>query len=470
MFVGRESELAELERRWASGRFEFGVVYGTRRIGKTTMLQEFINGKKAFYFQARKADEKDNLSAFSREYRRFRKLDEHVRYETFSDVFESIADDANSGRMVLIIDEIAYLCQKNQSLLSLLQFFVDGAFRKAQLMLILSGSNVSFMEEILNNRNDPLYQRATFQIHLEKMPFHEARAFVEDKSIEEQIQYLALFGPHPYYLGMIDHSVSFQENVRQLLYSKYGTLLDAPEKIMPVGVSEQNMYNSILQAVARGKRFSKEIAEAVGVENNYVAKYLSSLVQMQVLERRESFIRNKKTNYSAVVDSLLRFWYRFIFDQRDVIQNGFGEMLFHEDLEGIRDFTARSFEDVALLWLEEQNREGQLPVYYGPIRNYTVENSRLGRSVELDGLAEGIGKQKNHLLAVECKYRKMPFNMSMLDHLHESLSLFNQYEVIDYYLVSRSGFTEDVCAIQDPHIHLVTLEDIFRQHSGKPDQ
>ncbi len=101
MFVGRESELAELERRWAGDRFEFGVVYGTRRIGKTTMLQEFIKGKKAFYFQARKADEKDNLSAFSREYRRFRGMDEHVRYESFSDAFESIASNANSGRMVL---------------------------------------------------------------------------------------------------------------------------------------------------------------------------------------------------------------------------------------------------------------------------------------------------------------------------------------------------------------------------------
>ena len=461
MFVGRELELAELERRWTSERFEFGVVYGTRRIGKTTLLQEFIKGKKAFYFQARKADEKDNLSAFSREYRRFRGMDEHVRYETFSDAFESIASDAKNERMVLIIDEIAYLCQKSQSLLSLLQFFVDGAFRQARLMLILSGSNVSFMEQILNDKNDPLYQRATFQIHLEKMPFHEARAFVKDHSTQEQVQYLGLFGPHPYYLGMIDHTISFQDNVRQLLYSKYGTLLDAPEKIMPVGVSEQNMYNSILQAVARGKRFSKEIAEAVGVENNYVAKYLSTLVHMQVLERRESFIRNKKTNYYAVADSLLRFWYRFIFDQRDVIQNGFGEVLFREDLDGIRDFTARSFEDVALLWLEEQNRDGKLPVYYGPIRNYTVENSRLGRSVELDGLAEGLGKQKDRLLCVECKYRKAPFNMAMLDHLRESLSLFDQYAVIDYYLISRSGFTEEVRAIHDPQLHLFGLDDIF---------
>ena len=88
----------------------------------TTMLQEFIKGKRAFYYQARKADEKDNLTAFSREYRRFRGMDEHVRYDTFADAFESIATDARSQRMILIIDEIAYLCQKNQSLLSLLQF------------------------------------------------------------------------------------------------------------------------------------------------------------------------------------------------------------------------------------------------------------------------------------------------------------------------------------------------------------
>ena len=185
MFVGRESELAELERRWASGRFEFGVVYGTRRIGKTTMLQEFIKGKRAFYFQARKADEKDNLTAFSRDYRRFRDMDEHVRYEGFADAFESIAADAKSERIVFIIDEIAYLCQKN------------------------------------------------------------------------------------------------------------------------------------------------------------------------------------------------------------------------------------------------------------------------------------------HLLAVECKYRKAPFSRAMLDHMRESLSLFDQYEVIDYYLVYRSGFTEDMRAMNDPHLHLVTLEDIFQPHAGK---
>ena len=461
MFIGRTSELAELEQRWQRGRFEFGVVFGTRRIGKTTLLQEFIKGKNAFYFQARKADEKDNLAAFSQAFRKMQGIDAHLTYSSFPDAFDAIADLAKKQRMVLIIDEVSYLCQKNKALLSLLQFYIDGAFRQAGLMIILSGSNVSFMEGILNNRNDPLYQRATFQVHLEKMPFEEARQFVSDLSPQEQAAYLALFGAHPYYLGMIDHSVSFRENVRRLLYSKYGTLLDAPEKILPAGVSDQNMYNSILRAVAKGKRFSKEIAEAVGVESNYAAKYLSSLLQMQVLEKRESFIRNQKTNYYAVSDTLLRFWYRFIFDQLDVIQNGFGDILFAEDREGIDDFIARSFEDVALLWLQAQNRQGRLSVYYGTIRNYKVEKSRLNRSVELDGLAEGMGRNKDHLLVAECKYRKTPFSMNMLAHLRESASLFDAYTVTDYYLISKSGFTDEVAALNDPHIHRVTLGDIF---------
>ena len=463
MFIGRQSEMAELEKRWQSGWFEFGVVYGTRRIGKTTLLQEFVKGKNAFYFQARKADEKDNLTAFSREFRKSRGIDEHLQYDSFDAAFDSIAEYAARQRMILVIDEIAYLCTKNKSLLSLLQFYLDGPFKRAGVMVILSGSNVSFMEDILNNRNDPLYQRATFQIHLEKMPFGEARSFVKDRPIEEQISYLGLFGSHPYYLGMIDHAANFQENLERLLYSKYGTLADAPEKVMPVGVSEENMYNSLIQAVAKGKRFSKYIAEAVGVESNYAAKYLTSLVDMQILEKRESFIRNRKTNYYVVADNLLRFWYRFIFDQRDVIQNGLGHILFLEDHEGIRDFIAREFDSVAQLWLEEQNRAGKLPAFYGSIRNYIVEHSRLGRSVELDGLAEGLGRKKDHLLAVECKYREVPFDMKMLQHFQESVSLFEQYAVTDYYLISKNGFTEEVTHLNDKHIHLIAIKDMFSE-------
>ena len=127
----------------------------------------------------------------------------------------------------------------------------------------------------------------------------------------------------------------------------------------------------------------------------------------------------------------------------------------------IRDFIAREFDSVAQLWLEEQNRTGKLPAFYHPIRNYIVEHSRLGRSVELDGLAEGLGRKKDRRLAVECKYRESPFTLKMLKHFQESVSLFDHYRIVDYYLISRNGLSEDVLNLQDEHIHPVSVDEMF---------
>lgn len=65
MFIGRKEELSELSIRFDSGRFEMGVVYGSRRIGKTSLLKEFIKNKSAFYFKAKELSELDNRTAFS---------------------------------------------------------------------------------------------------------------------------------------------------------------------------------------------------------------------------------------------------------------------------------------------------------------------------------------------------------------------------------------------------------------------
>ena len=138
-----------------------------------------------------------------------------------------------------------------------------------------------------------------------------------------------------------------------------------------------------------------------------------------------------------------------------------GSVLFDEDQMGIRDFFAREFDSVSQLWLEEQNRTGKLPALYHPIRNYIAENSRLGRSVELDGLAEGLGREKDHLLVAECKYHESSFTVNMLKHLQESVSLFDHYRIVDYYLISRNGFSEDVLNLHDEHIHPVSVDDMF---------
>ena len=459
--IGRKKELAEMEARWNSGRFELGVVYGTRRIGKTTLIKAFMKGKNAFYYQARQTTEAENLKSFTRAFNLFRGRSVQYSYDSFESAFDDLAGYAREKRFVFIIDEIAYLCPRDKSFLSTLQAYVDGPFREADMMVLLSGSSISFMEEILYNGSDPLYKRATFQIKVMKMPFSEALSFLTDLPAEDRLNYLALFGGFPYYLAMIDPACSFDENVSRLLFSQYGTLVDAPDKVLPMGVGEQNMYNAILSAVAMSKRSSKDIADAVGREGNYVAKYLSSLVSMQVLEKRESFNRNRKLNYYEISDCLLRFWYRFIFQYKEDIQMGAGRAVQQELAPLIRDFLCHAMEEVAIQYMTEKNVSGSLGRMYHPIRNYRVDNSRLGRSIELDGLAEEISRRQSPaLLVIECKYRKAPFSLGMLSHLQESVSVLGSYDPIDYWLFSKSGFTEDLKQAAGEHLHLVNYSDM----------
>lgn len=460
MFIGRKSELSELESRYESGHFEFGVIYGARRIGKTSIIKEFIKGKNAIYFQTLESSEIDNRVFFSRAVNKLLGISYELVYPTFSDAFEQLIKFVDNKPLVIVIDELAFLANASKGFLSELQNCIDHRFKDTKVKLLLSGSNISFMKEILKDKRGPLFQRSTFQMHITKMSFSDASAFLEGLSNADKIKYLSIFGEHPFYLEMIDKGETFETNLKRLLYSKFGTLTDAHDKILATTITDQGTYNAILKAIAHRKRSNKDIAAYLGKSENYVASYLPKLIENETIEKREAFTRSQKLNYYEISDNLIRFWYRFIFERKEEIALGLGDAVYEEDKEGINDFLAHGFEDVAIAYLSEQNIKGLLPCYYEPIRNYKADNSKLGRSIELDGLAKDIGKTSDHLLIVECKYRNKPFSLEMLQHLKESVSIFGGYTKYDYFLFSKSGFDERITSGKDD-VHLITIDDMF---------
>lgn len=459
MFIGRKEELAELSTRFDSGRFEMGVVYGSRRIGKTSLLKEFIKDKAAFYFQAKESSELDNRTAFSVEVNKVIGVPYSFVYPSYSDGFDALLKYADGKPFVIVIDEIAFISQSDKGFLSELQFNIDHKFKATEVKLILSGSTISFMKDIIKDKTGPLFQRSTFQMHVKKLIYSDALAFLDGLPAEEKIRYLSIFGEHPFYLEMIDKSRSFDENVFNLLFSRFGNLIDAPNKVLPSASKDQNTYNTILKAIAHRRRTNKEIAEYIGKDPNYVASYLPRLIDNEIIEKRESFNRNQKMNYYEISDNLIRFWYRFVFDNREEIEQNMGKVIFDENLSEINLFISIGFEDVALSYLTEKNVKGELGCYYEVIRGYKVDNSKLGRSIELDGLAKGIGKAKNRLLVAECKYRNKALSLAVLDHVRESLSIFTA-EYYDIYLFSKVGFADDLLALNDPLIHLISVADM----------
>lgn len=146
MFVGREKEL---NRMYKSNNFQFAVIYGRRRIGKTALIQKFIEDKEAIYFVGLEENAHDNLVRLSTAIVNFENdsnLSE-VSPGSFENCFREIAQIAQNKKVVLVIDEYPYLAQTAPEISSILQSYIDNELKNTNLFLILCGSSMSFMEK-----------------------------------------------------------------------------------------------------------------------------------------------------------------------------------------------------------------------------------------------------------------------------------------------------------------------------------
>lgn len=176
MFIGRTQEMAILQRLTAAQGFQFLVVYGRRRVGKTTLLSEFCQGRNAVFFVADEFDEKASLDRFSRQLLAWVSMPDLAQpFASWDAAFEFLARRAEQERVVLVIDEYPYLAEAYPRISSLLQNLIDHRFAAGQLFLILCGSSVGFMEREVLGEKSPLFGRRTAQLQLQPLSFAERR-------------------------------------------------------------------------------------------------------------------------------------------------------------------------------------------------------------------------------------------------------------------------------------------------------
>ncbi len=456
MFIGREKELAELNRRYYSGRKEFGVIYGRRRIGKSALIAHFLNDKNAILFQAKKDNAYGNLRSFSYALHKILNYPKHYVFGNWEEAFDAILQYAKGERFVLAIDEYPYIIEQDDSFPSILQEFADRAGEN--IFILISGSDVSLLKKEIKDHSSPLYKRRTFEMPITQMTYNEALNFLSDvDGAEEKCNYLAIMSTFPYYLSAINTKLSFEQNVKNLLFNQYGTFFTLPDQLLSNSTKVQDVYNAILVAIAHRRRTNKEIADYIHEEEAKVAKYLLTLLESELVIKCETFMGNKKTNYYQIGDPLLKFWYAFIFENQERIKID-GNMVYQEEKNQIQQFICREFEEVCRLYVKQLNADGMLSDVFPKPQVYRVEKSKLGRSIELDGLA----LSNNTLLIIECKYRAVPFDMEMLEHLQESVSVFAEKYQRKYYIFSKSGFTNEVKQLENENLRLIDFNNLIK--------
>lgn len=457
MFYGRKNELKKLENEYLKPN-SLCSIYGLKRIGKTSLINEFIKDKKCIMFQAKEVSNKDNLKSFSYKVLESFNRDDEYSYSSWEKAFDAAISFFKNEKGVIVIDEYPYLVKSYNGITSIIQDVFDNKIKNSNIMLILSGSNLSFMERELNDKQSPLYKRTTLKMKINKLPFDEAILFLKNYSNEDKMKFLCMFGEYPYYLSKIDNNLSFEDNVKHLLFNENSILLDVPKLVLSNSSREQGFYNSILLALAGKKKGLTEISALMNEEITKVNKYIKTLIDAEIIIKKEMFNSQRQTYY-YIVDPILRFYYKYLLKNIDKIEAGYGLMLYERLKDDINQFISYSFEDISISYMEYLGRKGKLNGIYYPIQNLIIEKSELGRSIEIDGIA----KDGDSLIVIECKYTNDKRTIKDFEKMKEntSIKMFASIKKIEYYILSKSGFDESLLNIKDDNLHLISLDDMF---------
>ncbi len=468
MFVGREQELKKLNKLYESGRFEFAVIYGRRRVGKTTLIREFCKGKKAIYFIAREANDLINIENFSTDVftATSKESEGNAYFSNWEKAFDYIYRISRDERIVLVIDEYPYLAQSNRAISSIIQAHIDTKLKESKLFLILCGSSMSFMEYQVLGYKSPLYGRRTAQFKVKPFAYYESAMLLKGFNAEEQAIFYGITGGIPDYLARIRPDLSVKENIENLFLSESGHLFEEPVNLLKQELREPATYNGIIAAIANGASKLNEIATKNGLESNKCAKYISALMALGIIKKDKPLTEeeSRKSIY-LLDDQMFRFWYRFIPGNMSSIATGLSDIVYDKAIAPqLSNYMGLIFEQMCMQYLMRENARLSLPFVFGKIGRWWGNNPDKKCQEEIDILAV----DGENAIFGECKWRNEPTGMGILNGLIGKSELFKQYKSKHYMLFSKAGFTGELeeAASRMDSVRLVDLERLFRIEKG----
>lgn len=463
MFIGRKKELAKLNEMYYNDSFEFAVIYGRRRIGKTTLIREFCKDKKAIYFIAREANDLINIENFSKDVFSVTSIEsaDTAKFPNWEKAFDYVYKVAKNERIIVVIDEYPYLAQANRSISSSLQAHIDMKFKNSKLFLILCGSSMSFMEYQVLGYKSPLYGRRTAQFKIKPFTFFESIRYHKNFTNEEKAIIFGITGGIPEYLSKIKDGKSLKFNIIDMFLSENGHLYEEPASLLKQELREPGTYNSIITAIAKGSSKLNEIATKCGMDSNKCAKYLTSLISIGIIRKDKPLNdENGRKSIYVIEDNMFKFWYRFVPDNMTHIVSGNPDILYIKVIEPqISTYMGPIFEEICIQYLIKHNYTNTLPIMFGKIGRWWGGNPTLKKQEEIDIMATD-----NYESAIfgECKWTKDQVDVSVLDNLIRRGDLFS-YKNKYYYIFSKTGFTDDCIekAKKNSNVDLIEFKDMI---------
>lgn len=463
-FIGRKNELHTLNTEY-NRNSSFVVIYGRRRVGKTTLIKEFLKNKTAFYYLATEELESQSMKRLANVIARTTKntLLQKIEFTDWLDLFQLIADYKPEEKKVLVIDEFPYLVRTNSAFPSILQNAWDEFLKDSNVMLILSGSLIGMMQKHALSYDSPLYGRRTAQMRLTPLPFTSIYE-TQNLPFEQAVEQFALTGGVPKYLEFFEDGRPLEEQLKDAVFSKNGFLYEEPNFLLKSESLTAVNYFSIIKTIADGNHKLGKIASALGQESSSLTPYLSTLSDLGFIEKRtpitEKNPEKSRKGLYFIANNFLRFWFCYVYPYKGELELDNMQIVLDEIHKDFKEkFVAFAYEDICkdiFAKLCSNNAISFVPSHIG---SYWLND--YDGDTEIDVMS--VDHQNKQVFAGECKYHTKPVDAPVyftlkekVDNASEIRKSFPKYNII-YGLFSKSGFTKRMLDIakENPNILLI---------------
>ncbi|BAC44316.1 hypothetical protein D8X55_03525 [Malacoplasma penetrans] len=437
MFFGRKKELDRISEKINSNKFENILLTGIKRIGKTSLLKKVSDNFEGYkiFFAATESGYDNN---FKNLWNMVSKLfDVKFNLNDPNDILGFIFEKSLEHKILFIIDEYPYLKSNLKKLDSILQILIDHNHEKSKMKLIISGSYIKAMNNIISYSN-PLYGRFTDRIVLKDLNYLEVSNFYPNYSLEDKVKMYSIFGGNPFYNSFIDNNISVNENIkRNILNNPF--CLDSPIKIYGEEINNIEGANMVFNSIATGKhRYKDLVSGAVSLQN--LPYVLEPLLEMGLINKQTpiNMRDNKRKTLYYIEDNFIDFYYKYIFNNFNNFINMNTDDFFEEMIRNeLETYTIpKKFEKLSREAILHMNLNKLNNINYKDIGKYWYDDPKTKTNMEFDVVCKD---KEDSYVFFEVKFSKNPIGDNVVN---KKIYQLNQLKINNYKLgfISKSGF------------------------------
>lgn len=399
-FVDRIEELKQLERVLNSDKYQaFVVVYGRRRLGKSTLIRKALSPNDVFYMAGDFIETvqlnllKEQLSL------KFPQI-ANLKFPGWEELLKMVNELANE-KFTLCLDEFPYMVKHSPELPSVLQRLIDS--KELKYNIIICGSSQRMMHKLVLSYSEPLYGRANAIIHLQPIPIKYLQEVLGLNAVSTIEEY-SVWGGVPRYWELRDEFFDLKDAISDTMLSQMGVLYDEPRRLFLDDLSSAVQSESLMSIIAAGANRLSEIASRMGRDSTALSAPLDRLIQMNFIRREIPFgenPRNSKKGIYKIKDPFMNFYYTFIVGNMSNIGRGRKRMVMESIEKRMGEYVSAYWEVLCREAVTGNRLFGQLwgtaSSWWGSLK---VDNEI--RQLEVDVVASSV--DGGSVLLGECKW------------------------------------------------------------------